>query len=62
MANFERVHPAKLAENAVFRFNAVFGGKLWARTFDNQRVKAAIKCAVPNKMTGLGMPHTVKAL
>jgi IS5 family transposase len=49
-----------LAENAVFRFKTVFGGKLWARTFDNQRVEAAIKCAVLNRMTGLGMPHTVR--
>ena len=51
-----------LAENAVFRFKAVFGGKLWARAFDNQQVEAAIKCAVLNRMTGLGMPHTVRVL
>ena len=49
-----------LAENAVFRFKTVFGGKLWARTFANQQVEAAMKCAVLNQMTGLGMPHTVK--
>ena len=49
-----------LAENAMFRFKAVFGGKLWARTFDNQRVEAAIKCAVLNQMTKLGMPHTLR--
>ena len=51
-----------LAENTAFRFKAVFGGRLWARTFDNQRVEAAIKCAVLNPMTGLGMPHTIRAL
>ena len=51
-----------LAENAVFRFKAMFAGKLWARAFDNQQVEAAIKCAVLNRMTGLGMPHTVRAL
>jgi hypothetical protein len=51
-----------LAENAMFRFKAVFGGKLWARTFDNQRAEAAIKCALLNKMTGLGMPHTHRVL
>jgi hypothetical protein len=49
-----------LAENAMFRFKAVFGGKLWARTFDNQWVKAAIKCAVLSQMTKLGMPHTIR--
>src|SRR5258707_15183314 len=51
-----------LAENAMFRFKTVFGGKLWARTFHNQRVEAAIKCAVLNQMTGLGMPHTLRVL
>lgn len=49
-----------LAENAVFRFKAVFGGKLWARTFENQQVEAVLKCAVLNRMTGLGMPDTVR--
>ncbi len=46
----------------MFRFKAVFGGKLWARNFDNQQVEAAIKCAVLNQMTGLGMPHTLRVL
>ena len=63
MAKVERLHPAKsLAENAVFRFKAMFAGKLWARAFDNQQVEAAIKCAVLNRMTGLGMPHTARVL
>lgn len=51
-----------LAENAIFRFKTIFGGKLWARTFDNQQVEAAIKCATLNRMTGLGMPHAVRML
>jgi len=51
-----------LAENAMFRFKTVFGGKLWARIFDNQRVEAAIKCAALNQMTELGMPHTLRVL
>lgn len=46
----------------MFRFKAVFGGKLWARTFDNQQVEAAIKCALLNKMTKLGMPDTLRVL
>jgi hypothetical protein len=49
-----------LAENAMFRFKAVFGGSLWARALDNQRVEAAIKCAVLNQMTALGMPRTLR--
>jgi hypothetical protein len=40
----------------------MFGGKLWARTFDNQQVEAAIKCTVLNRMTELEMPHTVRML
>ena len=51
-----------LAENAVFRFKTAFGGKLWARTIENQQVEAAVKCATLNQMTGLGMPHTVRML
>jgi hypothetical protein len=51
-----------LAENAIFRFKTIFGGKLSARTFDNQQVEAAIKCATLNRMTGLGMPHAVRTL
>jgi hypothetical protein len=46
----------------MFRYKAVFGGKLWARTFANRQVEAAIKCAVLNRMTGLGVPHTVRML
>jgi hypothetical protein len=49
-----------LAENAMFRFKALFGGKLWSRTVENQRVEAAIKCAALNQMTVLGMPDTVR--
>jgi hypothetical protein len=51
-----------LAENAMFRFKAVFGGKLRARTFENQRVEGALKCAALNQMTKLGMPHTLRVL
>ena len=46
----------------MFRFKTVFGGKLWARAFHNQRVEAAIKCAMLNRMTGLGMPHGLRVL
>jgi hypothetical protein len=49
-----------LAENAVFRFKTAFGGRLWARTIENQRVEAAIKCATLNQMTVLGMSDTVR--
>jgi len=49
-----------LAENAVSRFKALFGPKLSARRFDNQRTEAMIKCSALNRMTHLGMPHSVR--
>ncbi len=45
-----------LAENAVFRFKSIFGSRLRARRFDNQRVEGWIKCTVLNQMVSLGMP------
>jgi len=45
-----------LAENAVFRFKRIFGSRLRARIFDNQRVEGWIKCMVLNRMVSLGMP------
>ncbi len=45
-----------LAENAVFRFKSIFGSRLRARRFDNQRVEGWIKCGVLNRMVSLGMP------
>jgi len=51
-----------LAENAMFRVNAEFGGKVQARTLDNQQVETATKCAALNAMAGLGMQHTLRML
>ncbi len=49
-----------LAENAVSRFKKIFGPGFSARRFDNQRAEAITKCLVLNRMTGLGMPQTVR--
>lgn len=49
-----------LAENAMSRFKTLFGPKLSARGFDNQRVEAIIKCEVLNRMTTRGMPESVR--
>ena len=38
------------------RFKTLFGPKLSARRFDNQRVEAIIKCEVLNRMLSRGMP------
>ena len=48
-----------IAENAMFRFKRLFGGRLWARDLATQRGEAMVKCAVLNRMTHLGMPQTV---
>ena len=43
-----------LAENAMSRFKTLFGPKLSARRFDNQRVEAIIKCEVLNRICQAG--------
>lgn len=47
-----------LAENAVSRFKALVGAKLSARVLENQRVEAAVKTRMLNRMTSLGMPKS----
>ena len=42
------------------RFKTLFGTKLSARRFDNQRVEAIIKCEVLNRMSSRGMPESVR--
>ena len=49
-----------IAGNTMFRFKALFGGRLWARGLATQHTEARIKCAVLNRMTQLGMPETVR--
>ena len=49
-----------LAENAVSRFKGLFGPKLSARRFDDQRTEAMIKCAALNCIAHLGMPRSVR--
>jgi Transposase DDE domain len=49
-----------IAENTMFRFKMLFGGRLWARSLETQRAEAWVKCAVLNRMTQLGMPETVR--
>ena len=47
-----------VAENAVSRYKAILRVSLSARTVKNQKVEAAIKCAVLNRMAELGMPRS----
>jgi hypothetical protein len=49
-----------IAENTMFRFKSLFGGRLWARGLDTQRTEAQVKCSVLNHMTQLGMPEAMR--
>src|SRR3712207_3995733 len=45
-----------LGETAVFRYKAIIGRGLRARTLPAQKTEARVACSVLNQMTGLGMP------
>ena len=49
-----------LVETAMYRYKTIIGRRLHARTLPNQRTEAKIACNVLNKMTGLGMPISVR--
>ena len=44
----------------MFRYKTIVGRRLHARTLPNQRTEAQIGCNVLNRMTGLGMPTSVR--
>ena len=45
-----------LGETAVFRYKAIIGRGLRARTLPGQKTEARVGCSVLNRMTRLGMP------
>ena len=45
-------------ENAVYRYKAIIGPEMRARTLARQRVEHRIGCKILNKMAALGMPDT----
>ncbi len=45
-----------LGETAVFRYKAIIGRSLRARTLPGQKTEARVGCSVLNRMTRLGMP------
>jgi hypothetical protein len=49
-----------LVETGMYRYKTIVGRRLNARTLPNQRSEAKIGCTVINRMTGLGMPATVR--
>ncbi len=53
-------HKRSLSETAMYRFKAILGNTLSARTEDRQGTQVSIRIAVLNTMTLLGMPRTVE--
>lgn len=51
-------HRRSLAENTMFRIKTIFGEKVSARLFENQRTQLLIRCKALNWMTTLGMPES----
>jgi len=49
-----------LIETAMFRYKTIVGRRRHARTLPNQRTEAKIGCNILNRMTGLGMPVSVR--
>ena len=45
-----------MVENAVYRYKAIIGSEMRARTLARQRVEHRIGCEILNKMAALGMP------
>lgn len=48
-------HERSLVEAAMFRYKALFGGRLRARAMAGQRVEVRIGCKIMNRFTRLGM-------
>jgi transposase len=49
-----------LVETGMYRYKTIVGRRLHARIRPNQRTEAKIGCTVINRMTGLGMPATIR--
>ena len=53
-------HKRSLAETAVYRIKRLLGNRLTTKIMEHQKTETAIWCLAINKMTGLGMPQTVR--
>jgi len=47
-----------MVENTVYRYKAIIGPEMRARTLARQRVEQRIGCEILNKMTAMGMPDS----
>ena len=54
-------HRRSLSETAMFRLKTIFGERVSARLFENQRTQLLIRCKALNRMTMLGMPESYVA-
>ena len=54
-----RYHRRSLVETAIFRLKTLFTDKLRSREVERQRTEVTIRCTALNRMTQLGMPHSV---
>jgi hypothetical protein len=53
-------HRRSLAETAMLRYKTLIGPSLRSRTFDRQKVEAAVAVRCINRFTALGMPRSIK--
>lgn len=53
-------HRRSLAETAMFRYKTLIGPSLRSRSFDRQKVEAAVAVRCINRFTALGMPRSVR--
>ena len=44
----------------MFRVNTIFGDRLQTGQITNQCKELLLKASIPNRMTHLGMPNTIK--
>ena len=54
-------HRRSLAETAMLRYKTLIGSSLRSRTFDRQKVEAAVAVRCINRFTALGMPRSVRS-
>jgi Transposase DDE domain len=55
-------HQRSLAETTVYRYKTIIGSTLNARLFDSQSVEMKLAGKILNRMTGLGLPVSVRTL
>ncbi len=53
-------HRRSLAETAMLRYKTLIGPSLRSRTFDRQKVEAAVAVRCINRFTALGMPRSIR--